>query len=49
MVQKFFTVRMTEHWNRLPRGVVESPFPEIYKTHLDAYLCNLLWLGGWTW
>ena len=38
----FFTVRMTENWNRLPREVVESPSLEIFKTRLDAYLCNLL-------
>ena len=27
----FFTVRVTEHWNRLPRDVVESPSMEIFK------------------
>ena len=37
----FITVRVTEHWNRLPREVVESPM-EIFKTHLDAYLCDIL-------
>jgi len=31
-----------EHWNRLPRGAVESPFLEIFKTHLDEVLCILL-------
>jgi len=40
--KNFFMVRVTEHWNRLPRGVVESPSMEILKTRLDAYLCNLL-------
>jgi len=35
-------VRMVEHWNRLPRKVVESPSLEIFKTHLDSYLCDLL-------
>ena len=29
--------------NRLPREVVKSPSVEIFKTWLDAYLCNLLW------
>ncbi|GAB0179300.1 hypothetical protein GRJ2_000395300 [Grus japonensis] len=42
MRKSFFTVRVTEHWNRLPREVVESPSLEIFKTHLDAILCNLL-------
>jgi len=32
MRKNFFTLRMTEHWNRLPREVVESPFLEILKT-----------------
>jgi len=41
MQKNFFTVRVTEHRNRLPREVVESPM-EILKTHLDAYLCDLL-------
>ena len=40
--KNIFMVRMTEHWNRLPREVVESISIEIFKTWLDAYLCNLL-------
>ena len=41
MQKNFFMVRVMEHWNRLPREVVESPSMEIFKTHLDAYLCYL--------
>jgi len=28
----FFTVRVTEHWHRLPVEVVEPPSPEILKS-----------------
>ncbi|GAB0178453.1 hypothetical protein GRJ2_000310600 [Grus japonensis] len=42
MRKNFFTLRVTEHRNRLPREVVESPSLEIFKTHLDMILCNLL-------
>ncbi|KAK4827967.1 hypothetical protein QYF61_022669 [Mycteria americana] len=36
----FFTVRVTEHWHRLPKMVVESPSLEIFKSHLDVVLDN---------
>jgi len=53
MTKNFFTLRVTEHWNRLPRGVVKSPSLEIFKTCLDKILCNLLYVTllrqeGWT-
>ena len=35
--KNFFTVKVTEHWNRLSQEVVESPSMEIFKTHLGAY------------
>ncbi|KFQ27769.1 hypothetical protein N332_01129, partial [Mesitornis unicolor] len=34
----FFTVRVREHWHRVPREVVESPSLETFKTRLDAFL-----------
>jgi len=44
MRKNFFTLRVTEHRNRLPREAVESPSLEIFKTRLDAVLCSLLWV-----
>ena len=41
-VHENFTVRVMEHWNRLPREAVQSLALETFKTHLDAYLCNLV-------
>ena len=42
MRKNTFTVRVMEHWNRLPREVGGSPFVKIFKTCLDACLCDLL-------
>jgi len=40
--QNFFTVRVGEHCSRLPREAGDSPSVQIFTTHLDTYLCNLL-------
>ena len=42
MRKNFVPLRVTEHWNRLPREVVESPSLEIFQTRLDKVLCSLL-------
>ena len=42
MRKNFITLRVTEHWNRLHREVVDSPSLEIFKTRLAKVLCSLL-------
>ncbi|GAB0206646.1 mitochondrial enolase superfamily member 1 [Grus japonensis] len=37
MRKNFFTVRVTEPWDRLPREAVESPSLERFKTHLGRH------------
>ena len=49
----FFTVRVSKHWHRLLREVVESPSLEIFRSDLDMVLGNLLQValleqGCWT-
>ncbi|KFQ29195.1 hypothetical protein N332_04038, partial [Mesitornis unicolor] len=42
MRKSFFTVRLTGHWTRLPREVVESPSLQTFKTRLAVFLCDLV-------
>ena len=42
MRKNFFTLKVKEHWNRLPRELVESPSLKIFKTRLDKVLFILL-------
>jgi len=42
MRKNFFTLRVMEHWIRLPRDVVDSGSLKIFKTRLDKILCSLL-------
>jgi len=41
MRKNFFPLRMMEHWNRLPREVVDCPL-EIFKAFLDKVPYSLL-------
>jgi len=47
MKKNFFTVTLTEHWNKLHREAVESSSPEIFRTSLYAFLGNLLQQESW--
>ncbi|KFP59545.1 hypothetical protein N322_01891, partial [Cariama cristata] len=38
--KNFFTVRVTDHWHRLPREVEESPSLDAFKGHLHTVLGN---------
>jgi len=40
--KSFFPERVIRHWDRLPREVVESPSPEVFKTHVDAALRGMV-------
>ena len=40
--KKFFTQRVVTHWNRLPKGVVDSLFLEAFKARLDVALGSLI-------
>jgi len=37
-------MRVSKHWNGLPREVVDAPPLEAFKVKLDGALSNLIWL-----
>jgi len=39
--KNFFTEMFIKHWNRLPREVVESPSPEVFRRRVDAGLGDM--------
>ncbi|KFR05341.1 hypothetical protein Y956_13243, partial [Nipponia nippon] len=40
--EKFFTMRVVRHWNRLPRETVDAPSLEVFKAGSDGALSNLV-------
>lgn len=41
----FFTVKVTEHWQRFSREMMESASLEAFKSHLYVVLGNHLWVA----
>jgi len=40
--KNFFTGRVVRHWTRLPREVLESPFPEMLKKRVGVALEDMV-------
>ena len=42
--KRFFTQRVVEHWNRLPREAVTAPSLTVFKKHLDNAFRDTVWI-----
>ncbi|KFQ80350.1 hypothetical protein N335_13895, partial [Phaethon lepturus] len=42
MRNKFFTMRVVRHWNRLRREAVDAPLLEVFEVRLHGALSNLV-------
>jgi len=43
-IKTFFTIKVVEHGDKLPKDVVEITSLEILKTHMEKFLSNLPWM-----